>query len=91
MRPNASERGYASARWRKLRGRKLAEAPLCEECAKAQRVTAATEVDHVKPHDGPDDPLFWDWENLSSKCKPCHSRKTATQDGGFTGQRRSAE
>jgi 5-methylcytosine-specific restriction enzyme A len=83
IRPNASSRGYTSVRWRRLRRLKLATDPLCEECGKAGRVTAATEVDHLVPHDGPADPLFWEWSNLSSKCKPCHSRKTATQDSGF--------
>jgi 5-methylcytosine-specific restriction protein A len=33
---------------------------------------------------------FWDWDNLSALCHACHSRKTATQDGGFGHPRRTA-
>jgi 5-methylcytosine-specific restriction protein A len=43
---------------------------------------AANEVDHIKPHKG-DMALFWDSSNWQSLCKPCHSAKTATEDGGF--------
>jgi 5-methylcytosine-specific restriction protein A len=42
----------------------------------------ATVVDHIKPHQG-DPELFWDSENLQALCAPCHSRKTASEDGGF--------
>lgn len=83
QRPNASQRGYTSPEWRALRARKLQANPLCEDCAEQQLVTPATEVDHTIPHKGPTDPLFWEWSNLSSKCKQCHSRKTATQDSSF--------
>ena len=86
QRPSASARGYTSARWRKLRAMKLAESPVCETCSLMGRTTAATEVDHIVPHNGPSDPLFIEWGNLSSKCKSCHSRKTATADGGFRGR-----
>lgn len=40
-------------------------------------------VDHKIPHRG-DQRLFWDrsnWQPMAST--PCHSRKTAKQDGGF--------
>jgi 5-methylcytosine-specific restriction protein A len=36
------------------------------------------DVDHI---DGDSDNDAWD--NLRSRCHPCHSRKTATHDGGF--------
>lgn len=45
-------------------------------------VRAATEVDHIIPHRG-DQQLFWDTNNWQGLCKPCHSRKTAQEDGGF--------
>lgn len=48
----------------------------------AGKVTAATEVDHIVPHRG-DERLFRDEKNLQSLCRPCHSRKTAVEDGGF--------
>jgi 5-methylcytosine-specific restriction protein A len=55
--------------------------PRCSVCQ-----AVATEVDHLVRHDGPDDPRFWDWKNLDSKCHRCHSRKTATQDSTFARQ-----
>ena len=43
-------------------------------CAALGRTTAATVVDHIKPHRG-DDRLFWDFDNnVQSLCKPCHDR-----------------
>jgi 5-methylcytosine-specific restriction protein A len=89
-RDNAAARGYCSTRWRRLRAAKLAEQPWCSGCMKLGFSRPASEVDHLIAHDGPDDALFWQWENLDSKCKPCHSRKTATHDGGFGHARRHA-
>lgn len=67
-----------SAAWRRLRASVLAAEPLCRECGKKGRVTAASCVDHV---DG--DAMNNDPSNLQPLCSPCHSRKTAQQDGGF--------
>jgi 5-methylcytosine-specific restriction protein A len=50
-------------------------------------VTEATDVDHIKPHKG-DMTLFWDRTNWQSLCGPCHSAKTAAEDGGFGNARR---
>ena len=47
----------------------------------------ATDVDHLERHDGPDDPKFFDMNNLDSKCHACHSRKTATVDSTFANRR----
>lgn len=58
---------------------KLNHNPLCE-CGCGQW---ATVVDHIRPHNGRDDPLFLDWFNLQSLSKACHDRKTAAEDGGF--------
>ena len=74
-------RGYGS-RWEKLRAVFLRQHPLCASCESEGRCTAATEVDHVIPHRG-DQALFWAPGNLQPMCKPCHSRKTAREDGGF--------
>ena len=91
QRGSAATRGYCSPRWRKLRAQKLAQDPLCSVCAESGRHVAATEVDHLQRHRGPDDPRFWQWSNLDSKCKPCHSRKTAGEtmngDSGITSKR----
>jgi 5-methylcytosine-specific restriction protein A len=85
--PSPSSQGYNSARWRKLRLYKLSIDSLCSVCLAAGRMTAATDVDHLQPHDGPNDPLMWAWSNLDAKCHACHSRKTATVDSGFARRR----
>lgn len=38
-----------------------------------------TDVDHIIPVDGPDDPRFWDPENHQSLCHACHSAKTMAE------------
>lgn len=81
QRGNASQRGYG-ARWRSYRLVFLRSHPLCAECERQGRVTLATEVDHIKPHRG-DMKLFWLHSNHQGLCKPCHSRKTATEDSTF--------
>lgn len=70
---SAHERGYGNT-WRKLRRMVLAENPLCVECQRIGRVTAAQEVDHIVPKHlgGPDD-----WDNLQPLCRACHRAKTA--------------
>lgn len=40
---------YKTARWRKVRLAQLARQPLCENCLKHGRVTAATVCDHCDP------------------------------------------
>jgi len=81
QRGTAAQRGYDS-RWRKYRIKFLAQHPYCVECLKQGKFVFATVVDHIKPHKG-DKKLFWDPNNHQSLCKPCHDRKTATEDGGF--------
>ena len=68
--------------WRRLRTVYLKHHPLCVACQSRGIVTEATEVDHIKPHRG-DHQLFYDPENFQALCTPCHSRKTASEDGGF--------
>ena len=61
-----------------LRGRYLAEHPLCEQCSTPEHPVPAVDVDHIQPHN--DDPnLAWDWNNLRALCKACHGRKTRRQ------------
>ena len=73
---------YNTGVWRRMRARQLRDFPLCAECIRHGKVTAATEVDHITPHKG-DAKLFFDKRNLQSLCKRCHSAKTAREDGGF--------
>lgn len=80
-------RGYGS-RWEKARRIHLAEHPLCAMCERANRVTAATVVDHITPHKG-DQGLFWNRDNWQSLCAHCHSstkqrleKKSHTTPGG---------
>ena len=81
-RENSNARGYNS-RWRKARATYLSKHPLCVECEKQGIVKLATDLDHIIPHKGNSD-LFWDsksnWQGL---CHEHHSKKTATEDGGF--------
>jgi len=81
QRGTSHQRGY-NRRWQKARITYLRREPLCKYCAAAGLVVAATEVDHIIPHKGNQD-LFWDSDNWQGLCKPCHSRKTAIEDGGF--------
>jgi len=71
--------------WKRIRAEWLRQHPLCVICKQRNRLTAATEVDHVTPHRG-DRNLFYEPSNFQSLCKPCHSRKTAKEDGGFGNQ-----
>lgn len=84
-RPSAAARGYNTPEWQALRKQVLEEEPLCmcEVHLGALDAPASTDVDHIKPHNGPEDPLFWDRRNLQGRAHACHSRKTASRDGGF--------
>jgi 5-methylcytosine-specific restriction enzyme A len=75
---------YNTAHWQRLRKAYLAAHPLCECEANngAGCGCAATTVDHKRPHNG-DLNLAFDWDNLRSMTKACHSAKTAARDGGF--------
>ena len=80
-RESSAQRGY-SYKWQKARKGFLAKHPLCAECERQGRITAATDLDHITPHKGDKD-AFWTRSNWQSLCHPCHSRKTATEDGGW--------
>lgn len=75
---NSGERGYGS-RWQKARHYFLLKHPLCVYCEKQGRVTAATVVDHIKPHKG-DMELFWDSDNWQPLCKTCHDSIKAREE-----------
>lgn len=71
-RQSAAARGY-DAHWRRARARYLQAHPLCVMCRAAGRYTAATVVDHIRPHQG-DRARFWDRANWQPLCKGCHDR-----------------
>ena len=66
---------YQSAAWRKLRAVKLAQEPMCEECAMLGRLTPAQMVDHIVPINKGGAGLELD--NLQSLCNARHARKSA--------------
>lgn len=73
-RPSPAERGYDGA-WRRCRALFLAANPKCSWCP-----DPATEVDHkLSPKTHPH--LRLSWSNLRGGCKPCHSRRTALEQG----------
>ena len=72
-------RGYGR-RWRNFRdawyrrhGRK------CVLCLAEGIIEPATELDHIVPLTGPDDPTFFDDAAVQGLCGPCHKRKTARE------------
>jgi 5-methylcytosine-specific restriction protein A len=77
-RPSAASRGYGK-RWQKASRAFLRAHPLCEHCLKDGRYVKATVVDHKTPHRG-DQALFWNESNWQALCKPCHDKKTFTED-----------
>lgn len=80
-RDNASTRGYGH-KWRKSRSDYLLRNPLCHDCLNNGLITAASVVDHIKPHRG-NQHLFWDVTNWQPLCEACHNKKTSREDGGF--------
>ncbi|MDE1714925.1 HNH endonuclease signature motif containing protein (plasmid) [Chromobacterium amazonense] len=90
------ERGYSNA-WIRASRAYRARHPFCVACQQRDgRLVTAEHVDHIQPpryreamESG--DPArmaeakrrFWDSSNWQSLCRPCHSRKTAREDGGF--------
>jgi 5-methylcytosine-specific restriction enzyme A len=75
------ERGSARARgydrnWEEISGIILRRDPICVACGMAP----SQHADHITPlrRGGTNEP-----ENLQGLCAPCHSRKTAREDGGF--------
>jgi 5-methylcytosine-specific restriction protein A len=75
-RGTSSQRGY-DADWRRMRLVVLREEPVCRICRRA----LSGEADHIIPIAAGGGRL--DRKNLQGLCKPCHSRKTATEDSKF--------
>lgn len=66
-----------SKRWMADRERQLQKQPLCEHCLVRGVIKEANEVDHI---DGSasEERDYVD-SNYQSLCKPCHSRKTRSE------------
>ena len=72
----ADRQFYSSPAWRRVRAIVLRDQPACQ-CGQP-----STEVDHkISRRERPDLALVR--SNLEAKCKTCHSRRTATEHGGF--------
>jgi 5-methylcytosine-specific restriction protein A len=77
---SAHQRGYTKE-WSRQSRQFLQRNPIC--CGHSQTCFApATCTDHITPHRG-NPALFWDELNWQPLCAACHSRKTASEDGGF--------
>lgn len=68
------DRFYHRAAWKKVRALQLQLEPLCRECRKAGKLTAASVVDHIieRSKGGAD----YDLNNLRSVCVNCHNAIT---------------
>lgn len=77
-RPSAARRGY-DGRWRKYRLAFLHEHPVCRACEAQGEYRLATDVDHIIPVNGKDDPLFWDTENHQPLCSKHHKAKSINE------------
>lgn len=76
---------YNLPEWKTLRSQKLREQPCCEMCG-----APATEVHHMRPHNGDRD-LFLDYDNLMSICHSCHVRETQKESIGRRKRTRTAD
>lgn len=75
-----TRRLYGLAQWQQIRDDQLQAEPLCRECIKADRITAATVCDHVHPHHGDVD-KFWAGP-FQSLCEPCHNGVKQREERG---------
>jgi 5-methylcytosine-specific restriction protein A len=75
-------RWYDLVIWKSIRKVILQRDPICKACDREP----STEADHKQPFLGVWS-LFVDLGNIQGLCKPCHSRKTATEDSTFAGAR----
>jgi 5-methylcytosine-specific restriction endonuclease McrA len=69
---------YGTAAWQKIRRTHLMENPLCVFCLRDKRTTAATVVDHIKPHRGNAELFFAG--PFQSLCKTHHDSTKQRQE-----------
>ena len=70
---------YEHPHWRHLRNQYIFANPLCKMCRDKNIIEKATEVDHI--HGFKNRGQFFNYNNLQSLCKSCHSKKTHTAGG----------
>ena len=76
----AQKAKYASKQWRQFRQIHLSKNPICARCYSLNKITPATDVDHIVPHKM--DPDKWMGNRFQSLCKSCHSIKTGLEQRG---------
>ena len=70
------QKAYQLPAWRKMRDTYMKEHPICEECLKVGKVTAAVDIHHKKSpfrNGEVNYGLLLDYDNLMSVCKECHA------------------
>ena len=75
---------YKLAAWLHARAACLYDQPLCVRCLAAGTVTAATVVNHIRPHRG-DWALFTDRANHESLCAHCHDSIVQREEAAGVG------
>ncbi len=73
-------RYYDTARWKRLRLMVLRRDPICVLCKERGFFVPSQHSDHIVALEAGG---TIDMKNLRGLCHSCHSRKTATEDGGF--------
>ena len=68
---------YHTPAWRQLRLTILEREPICRTCRYVDRISRATQIDHIRPVTAGGD--FYDAENLQPLCASCHSSKSAKE------------
>ena len=82
-RANSMQRGY-DTQWKKFSAwfKRQPEHCLCVTCLREGKTVPAEHTDHIIPLvDAPE--LKYEMSNLQGLCASCHSKKTATENGGF--------
>jgi len=75
---------YKTARWQAIRRDQLQRHPLCEACAKRNRITPATVCNHLDKDSKATD--FFRGP-FSSSCAPCHDAgEQKAESAGFSGE-----